>query len=120
MLMSFHDLSEEPFKHYCDFGTVERHHRAEWEKGDDLRNELRELLNLALRQKARAYPLLYHSMKEVPSTLPPQQAGEPAGCSVEGCVLTPNGRCAGHVTPKRTLDGYCITDIRRCSGSFTF
>lgn len=64
MLMSFHDLSEEPFKHYCDLGTVERHHRAEWEKGDDLRNELRELLNLALRQKARAYPLLYHSMKE--------------------------------------------------------
>jgi hypothetical protein len=64
MLISFHDLSDEPFKHYCDLGTVERHHRAEWEKDEDLRNEIRELLNLALRQKTRAYPVSYHSMKE--------------------------------------------------------
>ena len=40
MLISFHDLSEEPFKYYCDLGTVERHHRTQWENSEDLRNEL--------------------------------------------------------------------------------
>lgn len=63
-LISFHDLSHEPFKHYCDLGTIERHEISTWEASEDSRNELRELLSLGLRQKMRGYPLSFNPAKQ--------------------------------------------------------
>lgn len=64
LIISFHDLSKEPFSHYCDVGTVERHRSLDWSTSDALRNDLIELLNLALRQKARMHPLSFDPNKQ--------------------------------------------------------
>jgi Domain of unknown function (DUF4365) len=63
-LISLHDISEGPFKHYCDQGTVERHETRAWEGSEDCRNELRQLFGLALKQKMRGYPVLFDPKRE--------------------------------------------------------
>jgi hypothetical protein len=63
-LISVRDLSEEPFKWYCDVGTVERHHRAEWERDTERIRDLKELLNLCLREKAHQDVLVFSPYKQ--------------------------------------------------------
>ena len=63
-LISFHDVSEGPLRHYCEPGTVERHEIRAWEGSEDGRNELRQLFSLGLRQKMRGYPVLFDPNRE--------------------------------------------------------
>jgi hypothetical protein len=52
-ILSFHDLTEDPWPQICDRGTVDRFDTAEWADTEDpdRRREFVQLLNQALRQK---------------------------------------------------------------------
>jgi len=63
-IISVHDLSEEPFRSYCDLGTVECHSRVEWERDVERRRELTELLNLCLRQSGKQHGLWYNPLRK--------------------------------------------------------
>lgn len=64
-LVSVHDPSEEPFRSYCDLGTVECHNRIEWESDSERRLEIAELLNLCLRQNGRQHDLSFEPQKKL-------------------------------------------------------
>lgn len=62
-IFSFHDLREFPYSKICDQGTVEEFAIREWtESADhDKQHELVQLMNCALREKLRAFSVVFEN-----------------------------------------------------------
>lgn len=58
-LFSFRDLDRDPWRTFCDIGTLEQHNSKEWSLSDDpdRKRDFVQLLNHCLRSKARSLGL---------------------------------------------------------------